>query len=109
MPAAVEGEIAGEPSAAPDLPPGAEPFVILKQDVEVEVDFREKSISGVSTIHLFTINPDLDEIWLDAASAKSTLRMLPSMASRRRRPFPTRTTWPAPRVRGRSAQRSIIS
>ena len=66
MPAALEGEIAGEPSAAPDLPPGAEPFVILKQDVEVEVNFRDKSISGVSTIHLFTINPDLDEIWLDA-------------------------------------------
>jgi transcription initiation factor TFIID subunit 2 len=66
MPGIVESEIAGEPGVAPELPVGAEPFVIIKQDVELEVNFREKSVSGVSTIHLFTINPDLDEIWLDA-------------------------------------------
>ncbi|KAL2169912.1 hypothetical protein VTG60DRAFT_5456 [Thermothelomyces hinnuleus] len=66
MPAAQENDNSGEPGVAPELPAGAEPFVILKQDVDLEVHFREKSISGVSTIHLFTINPDLDEIWLDA-------------------------------------------
>jgi transcription initiation factor TFIID subunit 2 len=66
MPAAVESEILGESPAASELPIGAEPFVVLKQHVELEVNFREKSISGVSNIHLFTINPDLDEIWLDA-------------------------------------------
>jgi transcription initiation factor TFIID subunit 2 len=59
-------DITGEPATAGDLPPGAEPFVILKQLVELDINFREKSISGVSTIHLFTINPDLDEITLDA-------------------------------------------
>ncbi|KAL2146855.1 hypothetical protein VTI28DRAFT_1958 [Corynascus sepedonium] len=66
MPAVQENEITGEPGVAPELPVGAEPFVILKQDVELEVNFRERSICGVSTIHLFTINPDLDEVWLDA-------------------------------------------
>ncbi|KAK4237499.1 hypothetical protein C8A03DRAFT_34522 [Achaetomium macrosporum] len=68
MPAALENEAVGEPALATEFEPpaGAEPFVILKQDVELEVNFREKSISGVSTIHLFTLNPDLEEIWLDA-------------------------------------------
>ncbi|KAJ4296050.1 Transcription initiation factor TFIID subunit 2 [Collariella sp. IMI 366227] len=66
MSAIPESDIVGEPAVASDLPPGAESFVIIKQDVELEVNFREKSISGVSTIHLFTINPDLDEIYLDA-------------------------------------------
>ncbi|KAK4152443.1 hypothetical protein C8A00DRAFT_34858 [Chaetomidium leptoderma] len=66
MPAAVEGDMVGEPAVAPELLASAEPFVILKQDVELELNFRDKSICGVSTIHLFTINPDLDEIWLDA-------------------------------------------
>ncbi|KAG7292589.1 hypothetical protein NEMBOFW57_002624 [Staphylotrichum longicolle] len=66
MPAAIENDVVGEPAIAPELPNAAEPFVILKQDVEVEVNFHDKSISGVSTIHLFTINPDLDEIFLDA-------------------------------------------
>ncbi|KAL2017713.1 hypothetical protein VTK56DRAFT_1738 [Thermocarpiscus australiensis] len=66
MPTAVENDAVGEPAVAPELPAGAEPYVILKQDVELEVNFRERSISGVSTIHLFTIDPDLDEILLDA-------------------------------------------
>ena len=66
MPTAVENDASGEPGLAPELPAGAEPFVVLKQDVELDVNFREKSISGVSTIHLFTINTDLDEILLDA-------------------------------------------
>lgn len=73
MPTAIENDIVGEPGVAPELPPGAEPFVIIKQDVELEVNFREKSISGVSTIHLFTINPDLDEIWLDARQCEIDL------------------------------------
>ncbi|KAK4145537.1 uncharacterized protein C8A04DRAFT_10551 [Dichotomopilus funicola] len=66
MPGAIETETGGESGVASELPAGAEPFVIIKQDVELELNFREKSISGVSTIHLFTINPDLDEIFLDA-------------------------------------------
>ncbi|KAK3310605.1 uncharacterized protein B0T15DRAFT_388263 [Chaetomium strumarium] len=68
MPALLENEAAGDPAPASELelPAGAEPFVILKQDVELEVNFREKSISGVSTIHLFTLKPDLEEICLDA-------------------------------------------
>ncbi|KAH6854221.1 hypothetical protein B0I37DRAFT_300428 [Chaetomium sp. MPI-CAGE-AT-0009] len=74
MPTAIENDIAGEPGVAPELPPGAEPFVIIKQDVELEVNFREKIISGVSTIHLFTINPDLDEIWLDARQCEIDLK-----------------------------------
>ncbi|KAK3902887.1 hypothetical protein C8A05DRAFT_15117 [Staphylotrichum tortipilum] len=73
MPAAVESDPVGEPPAANELPAGAEPFVVLKQDVELEIDFRNKSISGVSTIHLFTINPDLDEIWLDARQCEIDL------------------------------------
>ncbi|KAK4128852.1 hypothetical protein N657DRAFT_563435 [Parathielavia appendiculata] len=66
MPGAIESENTGEPAVVSELPVGAEPFVVLKQHVELEVNFRDKSIMGVSTIHIFTINPDLDEIWLDA-------------------------------------------
>jgi transcription initiation factor TFIID subunit 2 len=73
MPAAVENDIVGEPAGANDLPTGAEPFVILKQLVEIEVNFRDKSVSGVSTIHLFAINPDLDEIFLDARQCEIDL------------------------------------
>jgi transcription initiation factor TFIID subunit 2 len=74
MPAAVESEMLGEPGVAPELPVGAEPFVILKQDVELEINFRDQSVSGVSTIHLFTINPALDEILLDARQCEIDLK-----------------------------------
>ncbi|KAL1839134.1 hypothetical protein VTJ49DRAFT_1830 [Mycothermus thermophilus] len=66
MPALIENEVSGEPAVISEFPAGAEPFVIIKQDVEIEVDFLEQSIRGVSTIHLFTINPDQEEIQLDA-------------------------------------------
>lgn len=74
MATAVENDAVGEPVGAGELPAGAEPFVILKQLVELDVNFREKSISGVSTIHLFTINPDLDEITLDARQCEIDLQ-----------------------------------
>ena len=43
-----------------------EPFIVIRQEVEIEVDFQRKSIKGMSTIHLFMNNDDIDEISLDA-------------------------------------------
>ncbi|KAK4464169.1 hypothetical protein QBC42DRAFT_221275 [Cladorrhinum samala] len=59
-------DAANDPSLSSDLPPGAEPYVVLKQDIAIEVNFQEKSVSGVATIHLFLINPDVEEVMLDA-------------------------------------------
>lgn len=52
-----------------DLPPppvAALPFVVLKQHVAIEVDLQNKSVHGVSTMVIFPIEPDLEEIQLDA-------------------------------------------
>ncbi|KAL2123214.1 hypothetical protein VTJ04DRAFT_3669 [Mycothermus thermophilus] len=73
MPALIENETSGEPAILPGLPEGAEPYVVIKQDVELEVDFQERSVRGVSTIHLFTINPDQEEIQLDARQCEIDL------------------------------------
>ncbi|KAK5658797.1 hypothetical protein OQA88_1609 [Cercophora sp. LCS_1] len=43
-----------------------EPFSVIKQEVEIEVNFRDKTISGLSTLHIFPVEDDVDEIWLDA-------------------------------------------
>src|SRR4051812_16376541 len=65
MPGAVESE------AVEQVPPISgetfwyERYSIIKQDVELEVNFREKSISGVSHIQIFPLDK-IDEIALDA-------------------------------------------
>ncbi|KAK3941521.1 hypothetical protein QBC46DRAFT_458223 [Diplogelasinospora grovesii] len=73
MSGALEAEVAVEPVVKLDYRASCEPFVILKQEVELEVNFREKSISGVSTIWLFQMVPDLDEISLDARQCEIDL------------------------------------
>ncbi|KAK4226158.1 hypothetical protein QBC38DRAFT_367156 [Podospora fimiseda] len=66
MATADDRDAANEPSAVVELPSGTEGYVILRQEVAVEVNFQEKSVSGVSTIHIFLINPDVEEVMLDA-------------------------------------------
>ncbi|KAK3394651.1 hypothetical protein B0H63DRAFT_53908 [Podospora didyma] len=67
MPAAVmDGEAAVELAAVPEPPQGAERYVVVKQEVELELDFRDQSISGVSTIQLFLIDTTIEEVSFDA-------------------------------------------
>ncbi|KAK3984817.1 hypothetical protein QBC44DRAFT_251951 [Cladorrhinum sp. PSN332] len=66
MAAIEDRDAANEPAAGVELPPGTEGYVVLRQEVAIEVNFQEKSVSGVSTIHLFLINPDIEEVMLDA-------------------------------------------
>jgi len=44
----------------------SEPFSVIKQEVELEVNLREKSVTGVSTLWIFPLEDDLEEIALDA-------------------------------------------
>ncbi|KAK4171316.1 putative transcription initiation factor TFIID subunit 2 [Triangularia setosa] len=60
---------AGDPILGDDVPPqpaAAPQFVVLKQHVAIEVDLQQKSVHGVSTMVVFPIEPDLEEISLDA-------------------------------------------
>lgn len=41
-------------------------YTIIKQEVELEVNFREKSISGVTRLQIFPLDADIDQIALDA-------------------------------------------
>ncbi|KAK0729133.1 hypothetical protein B0T21DRAFT_413233 [Apiosordaria backusii] len=65
----IENGAAGDPLVGDDLPPppaAAPQFVVIKQHVAIEVDLQQKSVHGVSTIVVFLIEPDLEEISLDA-------------------------------------------
>ncbi|KAK3336057.1 hypothetical protein B0T19DRAFT_453357, partial [Cercophora scortea] len=66
MPSIADRETAVDSAAVTEYQIACEPFVVLKQHVDLEVNFRDKSISGVSTIHFFLNNPDLDEVSFDA-------------------------------------------
>ncbi|KAK0731481.1 hypothetical protein B0H67DRAFT_479369 [Lasiosphaeris hirsuta] len=67
MPSAVMNEAAAAEAAAISPYQGVcEPFTIIQQEVELEVNFREKSINGVSTLLIFPMVSDLEEIMLDA-------------------------------------------
>ncbi|EGS17378.1 uncharacterized protein CTHT_0067030 [Thermochaetoides thermophila DSM 1495] len=71
MPAPIENEI-NEPAAL-EWPQGAEPFVVIKQEVELDVDLAKKQISGVSTLWIFPLLPDMEEISLDARNCEIDL------------------------------------
>ncbi|KAK0733924.1 hypothetical protein B0T26DRAFT_633688 [Lasiosphaeria miniovina] len=66
MPSAADAQAALESAPAPELPAGCEPYIVFRQEVELEVDFRNRSVSGVSTIHLFLPDKELEEISFDA-------------------------------------------
>ncbi|KAK1755322.1 hypothetical protein QBC47DRAFT_214207 [Echria macrotheca] len=66
MPGIVEEEAAREAAALTADLPISEPFSVIKQEVELEINFQEKSISGVSTLYIFALVDDLEEITLDA-------------------------------------------
>ncbi|KAI1331348.1 hypothetical protein F5Y16DRAFT_359652 [Xylariaceae sp. FL0255] len=71
MPGLVEPELVEEsepqPLAEPpvDLTP-PRPYVVFKQHVELEIDFREKRIYGSSHILVVPIEHDVQEVYIDA-------------------------------------------
>lgn len=65
--AAPEGDNASaEPPEVRKWRESCEPFTVLRQEVDLEVDFQNKSIKGTSTIHLFMNHDNIDEVSLDA-------------------------------------------
>jgi len=68
MPAATNGEAVASDAivSTSEYHNVGESFAVIKQDVEIEINFREKSISGYSHIHIFPFFDDLEEIALDA-------------------------------------------
>lgn len=52
---------------APELRKACEPYVVLKQEIEIEVNFRERSIYGTSTIDIFPlIQDEVEDVYIDA-------------------------------------------
>lgn len=70
-PAAFNWDRSVSPSQDPSVP--TEQFSVIKQEVELDINFRDKSVSGVSTLHIFPLHPDLDEIALDARQCEIDL------------------------------------
>ncbi|KAI0539752.1 hypothetical protein GGR58DRAFT_463287 [Xylaria digitata] len=74
MPGVVEPEQVEEPEPAPielptdDTPP--RPYVVFKQHVELEIDFRAKRVHGRSHILVVPIEPDISEVYIDARQCK---------------------------------------
>ncbi|KAI1119148.1 hypothetical protein F5Y14DRAFT_123154 [Nemania sp. NC0429] len=74
MPGVAEPELLEEPDAAPaelpvellvdDTPP--RPYVVFKQHVELDIDFRNKRVRGRSHILVVPIEPDIAEVYIDA-------------------------------------------
>ncbi|KAI3340622.1 hypothetical protein F4824DRAFT_395748 [Ustulina deusta] len=70
MPGVVEPELLEEPEPAPvelpidDTPPRS--YVIFKQHVELEIDFRQKRVRGRSHILVVPIEADVSEVYIDA-------------------------------------------
>ncbi|GAW21250.1 hypothetical protein ANO14919_107680 [Xylariales sp. No.14919] len=70
MPGLVEPEQLEEPEPAPvelpvdDTPP--RPYVVFKQHVELEIDFRTKRVHGLSHILVVPIEPDISTVYIDA-------------------------------------------
>lgn len=72
MPGVVEPELLAEPEPEPaqveqltdNTPP--RPYVVFKQHVELEIDFREKRVRGRSHILVVPIEPDISEVYIDA-------------------------------------------
>ncbi|KAM3561210.1 hypothetical protein MY1884_002477 [Beauveria asiatica] len=57
-----------------DLPPIDDPpvmeYFVLKQEVNLEVDFRNKCIHGSTDVFLVTFNDKVEEVFLDAAQCE---------------------------------------
>ncbi|KAL1878604.1 hypothetical protein VTK73DRAFT_7685 [Phialemonium thermophilum] len=69
MPAAVDGDAAvaaAEPLVIPEYQAACEPFVVVGQDLELEVNFLEKTVSGISTLLIFPLVDGLEELSIDA-------------------------------------------
>ncbi|KAJ8120709.1 hypothetical protein ONZ43_g2652 [Nemania bipapillata] len=70
MPGIVEPELLEEPEPAPvELPVDStppRPYVVFKQHVELEINFREKRVHGRSHILIVPIEPDISEVYIDA-------------------------------------------
>ncbi|KAM7208096.1 hypothetical protein V8F20_001642 [Naviculisporaceae sp. PSN 640] len=62
-----DGDVASaEPPDVRKWRESCEPFIVLREEVDLEVDFQNKSIKGVATIHLFLNHDNIDEVSLDA-------------------------------------------
>ncbi|KAI1818197.1 hypothetical protein GGS20DRAFT_528937 [Poronia punctata] len=70
MPGIVEPELLEEPETAPvELPIDTtppRPYVVFKQHVELEIDFRQKRVHGRSHILVVPIEPDVPHVFIDA-------------------------------------------
>lgn len=66
MPAAIDSDAVAEPIVTPEVQAACEPFLVVGQEVEIDINFREKSISGISTLLIFPLVDDLEEISIDA-------------------------------------------
>ncbi|KAI1193260.1 hypothetical protein F5X97DRAFT_44553 [Nemania serpens] len=72
MPGIAEPELLEEPESASapvelpvdDTPP--RPYVVFKQHVELDIDFRRKHVRGRSHILVVPIEPDISEVYIDA-------------------------------------------
>jgi transcription initiation factor TFIID subunit 2 len=56
---------AAEAGVTPELQKACEPYVVVKQHIEIELNFRERSIHGTSTLDIYPLVP-LEVIYIDA-------------------------------------------
>ncbi|KAI0389556.1 hypothetical protein F5Y17DRAFT_448512 [Xylariaceae sp. FL0594] len=90
MPGTVEPEQVEEPEPAPiELPVDStppRPYVVFKQHVELEIDFRQKRVHGCSHILIVPIDADVTTVYIDARQCaidvgKITVSNCPATAS----------------------------
>lgn len=60
------GPVAEAPIVTPEYQAACESFVVVGQEVELDVNFRERSITGTSTLLIFPLVDDLQEVSVDA-------------------------------------------
>ncbi|KAB5549906.1 hypothetical protein GE09DRAFT_1128278 [Coniochaeta sp. 2T2.1] len=65
-----DGEAAVPPAAetsivTPEIKEACAPFTVLGQEIDLEVNFRERQISGTSTLLIFPLVNDLQEVSID--------------------------------------------
>ncbi|KAK2072923.1 hypothetical protein P8C59_007246 [Phyllachora maydis] len=65
--------LAVEQPALPDATTLYERFAIIRQDVELDINFHEKSYSGVSTLSIFLIDKELEELSIDSRQCEIDL------------------------------------
>ena len=74
MPSAVDGEPGAELVVAPEYQAACEPFVVVGQDVELDVSFCEMGVSGTSTLLIFPLVDGLEEVSIDARQCEIDLK-----------------------------------